>query len=146
MEKKGLLAVVVMNKSCINESVDRIFSMMKWLKKSKDIIVGTRIAGGVINRRAVICIANGVVKANQPNLLKEFGGTVELTDRWARHLLLKTGWKERKGTTGKVAPPALPLEEEKFSFQWDIAQAVHDHNIPKRLLLLLSIYLPLVYT
>ena len=27
--KKSLLAVVVMNKSCINESVDRIFSMMK---------------------------------------------------------------------------------------------------------------------
>ena len=103
------------------------------IKKIKDIIVGTRIAGGVINRRTVICIANGVVKANQPNLLKEFGGTVELTDRWARHLSLKTGWKERKGTTGKVATPALLLEEETFYFQRDVAQAVHDHNIPKRL-------------
>ena len=81
----------------------------------------------------MICIANDVVKANQPNLLKEFGGTVELTDHWAQHLLLKTGWKERKGATGKVAPPALLLEEEKFPFQRDIAQAVHDHNIPKQL-------------
>ena len=65
------------------------------IKKIKDIIVGTRIAGRVINRCTVICIANGVIRANQPNLLKEFGGTVELTDCWARHLLLKTGWKER---------------------------------------------------
>ena len=40
---------------------------------------------------------------------------------------------EGEGTTSKVAPPALLLEEEKFSFQQDIVQAVHDHNIPKRL-------------
>ena len=104
------------------------------LKKIKDIIVGTRIAGGVINRRTVLCIANGVVRANKPNLLKEFGGTLELTDRWASYLLSKTmRWVKRKGTTGKVAPPPLLLKEEKFSFQRDIAQAVYDHKIPKRL-------------
>ena len=104
------------------------------LKKIKDIIIGTRIAGGVINRRTVLCIANGVVKANQPNLLKEFGGGLVLTDRWARHLLSKSiKWVKRKGTTGKVAPSPLLFREEKLSYQRDIAQAVHDHNIPKRL-------------
>ena len=44
------------------------------LKKVNDIAIGTRLAGGVINRRQLICIANGVVRANNPNLLKEFGG------------------------------------------------------------------------
>lgn len=86
------------------------------LKKIKDIIIGTRLAGGVINRRTVLCIANGVVKANQPNLLKEFGGTLQLTDRWARYLLSKAmRWVKRKGTTGKViiiyfGPPILSSE------------------------------------
>ena len=43
------------------------------LKKVNDIAVGTQLAG-VVNRRQLICIANGVVRANNPNLLKEFGG------------------------------------------------------------------------
>ena len=57
-----------------------------------------------------------------------------LTERWARDLLMKIGWSKRKGTTGKVVPPALLLKEELFSFQRDIAQAVYDHDIPKRLI------------
>ena len=74
------------------------------------------------------------MKANQPNLLKGFGGTLQLTDRWARYLLSKAiRWVKRKGTTGKVAPPPLLLLEEKYSFQRDIAQAFFDHQIPKRL-------------
>ena len=61
------------------------------IKKVKDIVMGTRIAGGVINRQQVVCIAKGVVKANNPNILKEFGGSVEITDSWARNLLNKIG-------------------------------------------------------
>ena len=34
------------------------------LKKVKDIALGTRMAGGVINRRQLISIATGVVRAN----------------------------------------------------------------------------------
>ena len=40
------------------------------LKKVKDIALGTRMAGGVINRRQLISIATGVGRANNPNLLK----------------------------------------------------------------------------
>lgn len=36
------------------------------LKKTKDVIIGTRLAGTVISRRMVIAIGNGVVKANDP--------------------------------------------------------------------------------
>ena len=41
------------------------------LKKTKDIIIGTRLAGTVISRRMVMAIGTGVVKANDPSLLKE---------------------------------------------------------------------------
>ena len=41
------------------------------IKKVKDITLGIRVAGGVINRRQLITIATGVVRANNPNLLKE---------------------------------------------------------------------------
>ena len=74
------------------------------LKKVKDIVIGTRLAGGVINRRQVMCIAKGVVKANNPNLLTEYGGGLELTNGWARNILKSIGWV--KGTTGKIAPSA----------------------------------------
>ena len=40
------------------------------LKKVKDIAIGTRAAGGVI--------AKGVVRANNPNALKEFGRSLDL--------------------------------------------------------------------
>ena len=51
------------------------------IKKVKDIAIGTPQAGGVINRRQILNIAKGVVKSNNPDILVEFGGTVELTNR-----------------------------------------------------------------
>ena len=48
------------------------------LKKVKDIALGTRMAGGVINRRQLISI---MVRANNPNLLKEYGGDLVVTDK-----------------------------------------------------------------
>ena len=53
------------------------------LKKVKDIALGTRMAGAVINRCQLISIATGVVRANNLNLLKEYGGDLVLTDKWA---------------------------------------------------------------
>ena len=52
----------------------------------------------------VLSFIIGVVKANKLNLLKEFGGHLELTeltDDWARHLLKTVEWVKTKGTTGK---------------------------------------------
>ena len=57
------------------------------LRKVKDIAIGTRAAGGVINRNQILNIAKGVVRANNPSALKEFGGSLDLTDRWARDVL-----------------------------------------------------------
>ena len=50
-------------------------------KKVKDIAVGKRVAPGVINRKQILNIAKGVVRANNPNALKEFGRSLDLTDR-----------------------------------------------------------------
>ena len=57
------------------------------IRKVKDIAIGTRQAGGVINRWQIVNIAKGVVRANNPDILNEFGGTVDLTNRWARNIL-----------------------------------------------------------
>ena len=72
-------------------------------------------------------------------MLREFGGSLELTEGWARKVLKSMGWVKRKGTTGKVEPCSKFLEEEKFTFQRAIAKAVSDHEIPIELVLNLSL-------
>ena len=100
------------------------------LKKVKDIALGTRMAVGVINRRQVINIATGMVRANNPNLLKEYGGDIMLTDKLARGVLEKLTWSKLKGTTGKVDPSPQFLAEEKFTFRRNISALVSKHDIP----------------
>ena len=85
------------------------------MKKVKDIAIGTCHADVVINRRHVN-IAKGVVRANNPDILKAFGGTVELTNRWARSVLSDLNWSKRKETTSKIEPSPQFLAEEKFTF------------------------------
>ena len=75
----------------------------------------------------VLSFIIGVVKANEPNLLKELGG--QLTDDWARHLLKSMEWVKRKGTTGKVEPSEKFLQEEKFSDQLEISRVVLKQDI-----------------
>ena len=94
------------------------------IKKVKDIAIVTRQAGGVINRRQIVNIAKSVVRANNPDILKEFSETAELTTRWARIVLSDLNWSKRKGTTGKIQPSPQYLAEEKFSFQRAISTAI----------------------
>ena len=77
----------------------------------------------------------GVVKANEPDLLKEHGGHLELTEDWARHLLKSMEWVKRKGTTGKVEPSEKFLQEEKFSYQREISRIILNHDVPLDLVL-----------
>ena len=46
------------------------------IRKVKNIAMGTRQSGGVINRKQIFNIAEGVIRGNNPGILKEFGGTV----------------------------------------------------------------------
>ena len=77
----------------------------------------------------------GVVKANEPDLLKEHGGHLELTEDWARQLLKSMEWVKRKGTTGKVEPSEKFLQEEKFSYQCEISRIILNRDIPLDLVL-----------
>ena len=43
------------------------------LKQVKYIAVCTTATGGVINRKQILNIAKGVVRANNPSVFKEFG-------------------------------------------------------------------------
>ena len=101
------------------------------IKKVKDIAVGTRQAGDVINKRQIVNIAKDVVKENNPNILKKFGGTVELTNRWARSVLSDLNWSKRKGITGKIEPSPQFLAEEKFTFQGAMSTAISSHGYSK---------------
>ena len=105
------------------------------LKKIKDVIIGSRLAGKAISRNIVVAIGTGIVKANEPRILREFGGSLELTEGWARNVLKGMDWVKRKGTTGKVEPCPKFLEEEKFTFQRAISKFVSDHDIPLELVL-----------
>ena len=53
--------------------------MNEELLSTVDDIIGTRLSGGVISRRMVVSIIAGVIKANCPEKVKSFGGSLELT-------------------------------------------------------------------
>ena len=76
-----------------------------------------------------------MVRANNPNLLREHGGDLVLTDKWARGVLEKLTWSKRKVTTGKVDPSPQFLAEEKFTFQRNISVLVSEHDIPPSLII-----------
>ena len=105
------------------------------LQKIKDVIIESRLAGTVTSQKRVIAIGTGVTKANVAKILKDFGGSLELTEGWARNVLKNMGWMKRKETTGKVEGSEKFLEEEKFSFQRSISKFVSEHDIPLDLVL-----------
>ena len=74
-----------------------------------------------------------MVRVNNPNLSKEYGGDLVFTDKCARVVLEKLTWSKRKGTTGKVDPFSQFLAKEKFSFQRNISASEHD--IPSSLII-----------
>ena len=67
--------------------------------------------------------------------MKEFGGHLQLTDDWARHLLKLMEWVKRKRTTGKVDPLEKFLQEGKFSYQREISRVLLKHDVPLDLVL-----------
>ena len=86
------------------------------LKTIKVVIIGSRLAGTVISRKMVVAIGTSVVKVNELKILREFGGSLDLTEGWTRNILKGIYWVERKGMTGKVEPCPKFLEGGKFTF------------------------------
>ena len=46
------------------------------MKKIKDVIIGSRLSGSVIDQKIVVAFGPGVVKANAPKFLREFGASL----------------------------------------------------------------------
>ena len=76
----------------------------------RDVIIGARLEGTVISRKMVIAIGTCIIKANE-RILKEFGGSLELTGGWARNVLKNMAWVKRKRKTEKVEPCVKFLKE-----------------------------------
>ena len=128
-DKKQNIVTVIAKKGLPNLLDDET------LAKVRDGITGTRLTRGVISRKMVIAIGNGVIKAFSTSSLMKYGGHIELTDGWARHVLESMKWTKRKGTTGKVEPSQQFVDEEKLTFQRNISTIIEDHDIPKDLIL-----------
>ena len=93
------------------------------------------MAGGVISRKMVIAIGTGVIKANCPSKLKDFGSHTVLTKDGARSVLKSMEWSKRKGTTGKIEPSQQFLLEEKLTFHKLILSTIQEHDITKERIL-----------
>lgn len=61
-----------------------------------------RSAGDVIKKKQILNIIKDAVKPNNLSSLEMFGGTLELTNQWARYLLKKLDRHKCKGTTEKI--------------------------------------------
>ena len=99
------------------------------LVKAKHITLATGVPVSVINRKQLINTGNGVIRADNPEMLKPFGGTIELKEGWTRSVLKSLILQKRRAKTRKVGPPAQLLAEEKFTFQKAIVKTIQDNNI-----------------
>ena len=64
----------------------------------QDYIRKLRLAGGVVNKANVIAAARGIVEHNNPFLLCEHGGTIQLGKKWDDSLMTKMNYVKRKVT------------------------------------------------
>ena len=48
-------------------------------QKIEEVVIGVRLSGAVISEQVVISIGHGVLKANDPNTLSEFGDHITKT-------------------------------------------------------------------
>ena len=81
-----------------------------------------------------MAFGNQVVKSNNPILLRENWGTLQLTEDWTIEVSKPMNSVKEKDTTGKIELSQQFLLEEKLTFQKKISGAIFYHDIPKELL------------
>ena len=93
-----------------------------------------RASGGVVSRRITIATANGIVKARNPSLLKEFGGFLDFSIGWVNSVHSRINFVKRKGTkTARKLPENFGSLKEKFLA--GISDKVKEHQIPADLIM-----------
>jgi len=90
--------------------------------------------GSAVNTTVVMGAGEGVVKSKDANLLKEHGGSIEITKGWAQSLLSRMGMVKRKACSkNKVEPEHFDIVKEQFLL--DIKQLVDLEDIPPALII-----------
>ena len=72
--------------------------------KVKTIMIGQHATGIALSSRIVMTTGNGMVKSKNPILLKQNGGSLQMTKDWkdwGRGALKSMNWAKRKSATGK---------------------------------------------
>ena len=100
----------------------------------KSYIKDVREKGGGIDTTVLIASAEAMVKKVDKNLLKDYGGPIDLTPTWAKSLLHRIGYVKRKASTSAKVEPSN-FEEMKEQYLLDIQAAVDIADIPMDLVL-----------
>ena len=98
------------------------------IDQTKKFIQSLRASGSPVSLSIVLAAAKGIVTHKAPNLLKEYGGQVELKKSWAFSFLSRHNYVKRKATrTSRKVPN--DFDDIKASFLDRINEAVKAHNI-----------------
>ena len=98
------------------------------------ILRAMRDSGAVVNTSITIATGTGVVRKRDKSLLKENGGSLELTKNWAKSILYRMGFVKRRGNT-KAKVSVLHFEALKTQFLFDIKAVVEMQEIPPELII-----------
>ncbi len=93
-----------------------------------------RIQGSCISWKTVAGLGRGILEAEQPSLLKQFGGSIELDYSWAQSILRRVDFVRRKVTKTAQKLP-INFEEKKSAFLFSVCAKVQQHQIPSALVL-----------
>ena len=96
-------------------------------KQVREYLLETRRHGGIVNTAVAIATRTEIVMSQNPSLLVG-DGKVELTKDWAKYLLSRMGFVERKATT-KAKVDVKEFEEIKKLFLLDAKNVVQMDEI-----------------
>jgi len=90
-------------------------------------------SGTVVTPRVVIAAAEGIVSANNKDLLASNGGNVNLKKTWAVSLMKRVGLRKSRGT--KSTSDASMSSQDDTSYIGLILNAITTHSIPSELVI-----------
>ena len=94
-----------------------------------------REGGGAVSTNIAMAAAQGILLKCAPTTLAEFGGPVQLNRYWARSLLHRMKFVQRKATTAKSKQILVDFTSLKESFLADVHAVVVMEEIPAELIL-----------
>jgi len=104
---------------------------MNWMGKYESMLNSFVSGGSAVNTTVVMGAGEGVVKSRDANLLKENGGSIDLTKGWAQSVSSRMGMVKRKACSKNK----VHFDIVKEQFLLDIKQLVDLEDIPPALII-----------